>query len=428
MMKKLPAKVKAAPSDNMNAQKSTHFLFRHPLILPVVVFMILFFFGLVLYVSLGGQTVGASDKRIVQVYYDNKDQTVPTRAKTVGDLLQRLNIPVGTKDVVEPAIDTAIVEDNFKVNVYRARPVTILDGLQKTHVLSAAASGRTVAAQAGVKTYAEDIVSREPIDDVARDGIGDKVVINRATPALVNLYGTALTVRTHVKTVGELLKEKNVVLAKDDTIQPSVDTLLTNNIQIFVVRFGSQVATVEEAIAPPSQTVEDTNLSFGTTVTRQAGVPGKRVVTYQISLQNGKEVSRSEIQNVVEQAPVPTIIARGQAISIPDDKTSLMANAGIPAADFAYVNYIVSRESGWCPTKWQGQVGYCPAYYSDVHSTDSGYGFGLCQSTPAGKMSSAGSDWQTNPVTQLKWCSGYAVGRYGSWYAAYNHWAAYNNW
>jgi hypothetical protein len=43
-------------------------------------------------------------------------------------------------------------------------------------------------------------------------------------------------------------------------------------------------------------------------------------------------------------------------------------------------------------------------------------------------MASAGADWATNPVTQLKWCNGYAVGRYGSWGAAYNHWLANHNW
>ena len=43
-------------------------------------------------------------------------------------------------------------------------------------------------------------------------------------------------------------------------------------------------------------------------------------------------------------------------------------------------------------------------------------------------MASAGSDWATNPVTQLRWCNGYAQDRYGSWAAAYNHWLAYRNW
>ena len=53
--------------------------------------------------------------------------------------------------------------------------------------------------------------------------------------------------------------------------------------------------------------------------------------------------------------------------------------------------------------------------------------YGLCQALPATKMASAGADWRDNPVTQLKWCHGYAIGRYGTWRAAYNFWLA-NHW
>ncbi|MEI9914097.1 MAG: hypothetical protein WDN66_03915 [Candidatus Saccharibacteria bacterium] len=55
-------------------------------------------------------------------------------------------------------------------------------------------------------------------------------------------------------------------------------------------------------------------------------------------------------------------------------------------------------------------------------------GYGLCQATPGYKMASAGSDWATDPITQLKWCNGYAVSRYGGWYNAYVHWINNGNW
>ncbi|MEK7602646.1 MAG: hypothetical protein AAB459_00180, partial [Patescibacteria group bacterium] len=146
---------------------------------------------------------------------------------------------------------------------------------------------------------------------------------------------------------------------------------------------------------------------------------------------NGQEVNRTKIQEVTIQAPVRQITARGKAIYIPEDKSAWMAAAGIAPGDYPYVNFILSRESGWCPTKWQGQVGFCPSYYQEKFpgaETATSLGFGLCQSTPAIKMASAGSDWRTNPVTQLKWCSGYAIGRYGSWEAAYNFWSVRHWW
>jgi hypothetical protein len=47
--------------------------------------------------------------------------------------------------------------------------------------------------------------------------------------------------------------------------------------------------------------------------------------------------------------------------------------------------------------------------------------YGIPQSLPGSKMASAGSDWQTNPATQIKWGLGYIAGRYGSPCNAWSH-------
>lgn len=48
--------------------------------------------------------------------------------------------------------------------------------------------------------------------------------------------------------------------------------------------------------------------------------------------------------------------------------------------------------------------------------------YGLFQSLPAEKMSSAGDDWANNPVTQIRWGLGYIKNRYGTPCGAYNTW------
>ncbi len=429
-MDKNKSRKKALQAESDDVPLTYGGIHKHPFVVPVITFLVLFFISLVGFVVIGGQTVGPTDSHIVQVSIDGKHRTVPTRAKTVHDFLERAKIDIHEGDVVEPAPETGINDDDFRVNIYRARPVTIVDGNKRIRTLSAAKTPRSVASQAGVEVYPEDDISASrPVESVLKDNIiGEKVVIDRATPASLNLYGTPVTVRTRADTVGDLLKEKQVNLIEGDSVQPALETSLTPNTQVFVVRSGTQITNVEEQIAMPIQTVEDSSLSFGASAVRQKGSPGKKLVTYQVDLKNGKEVARKAIQEVVVAPPVSQIVARGKAYNIPDDKSSLLTAAGIALEDYPYVNYIISRESGWCATKWQGQVGYCPSYYSELHSPSSGYGYGLCQATPAGKMSSSGSDWATNPVTQLKWCSGYATGRYGSWAGAYNWWQGHNWW
>ena len=142
---------------------------------------------------------------------------------------------------------------------------------------------------------------------------------------------------------------------------------------------------------------------------RQAGSPGKKSVTYEINVQNGKEVSRKLIQEVRISDPVKSIVARGKAFDISKDKAAVMAAAGISPSEYPYVDYIVSHESGWRVNATNGRT------------------WGLCQALPGSKMASAGADWETNPVTQLRWCSRYAAGK-GGWAASYNLWVTQHYW
>ncbi|GAA1633509.1 transglycosylase SLT domain-containing protein [Leucobacter chromiireducens] len=84
-----------------------------------------------------------------------------------------------------------------------------------------------------------------------------------------------------------------------------------------------------------------------------------------------------------------------------------MAAAGIPEADWGYVDYIASKESTWNPNATNASSGAC----------------GLIQAYPCSKVPGNGYD----PVDNLRWASGYAVDRYGSWAAAYAFWTA-NHW
>jgi hypothetical protein len=238
----------------------------------------------------------------------------------------------------------------------------------------------------------------------------------------VNLYGTPLLIRTHAKTVGELVKEKGITLASSDQVVPDPATPLSPNAQVFIVRHGTKIESVTQTIAMPIQTISDPTLAYGTNAVRQVGSAGTQVITYQDQLNNNVVVGRTVIQTLITQAPVTQIVVIGTSLSgIKGD----MALAGISPNDYQYADYIISHESGWCPTKAQGEIGICPPYAGTV--PDYG-GYGLCQATPGIKMSSAGADWATNPITQLQWCAGYAVSRYGSWYNAYEHWLADHNW
>jgi len=394
-----------------NRRRKLWSLKNHPFVVPIATLLTLLIITFVTFLNLGSPTLVQSDSHIAIVSYDKQSQTIPTKAPNVGELLKRLNIKLYEGDIVEPTADTPILEDNFRVNVYRARPVIIYDNGHKTLAYSAATTSRSIVTQAGITVYPEDNLKTTLPDSILKNNaIGEEVVIDRATAIYLNLYGTAVPIRTHAKAVGDLLKEKNIQLETSDTVEPALTTRLTTNSQIFIIRKGTQIATVEETISPPTQVVEDASLSFGTTVIRQKGITGKKLVTYQIELQNGKEVGRNKIQEVIVQAPLEQIVARGKTVNIAGDKTGLMAAAGISSADYAYVNYIISRESNW-----------------RINAVSSAGCYGLGQSCPGSKLVSSCPSWQTDGACQLQFFTGYAS-RYGGWGGAYNFWLSHGWW
>lgn len=78
---------------------------------------------------------------------------------------------------------------------------------------------------------------------------------------------------------------------------------------------------------------------------------------------------------------------------------------------FQCLNLLWEKESNWNHTAMNPSSG----------------AYGIPQSLPGHKMASAGSDWQTNPYTQVNWGISYISGRHGTPCAAWAH-SQQHNW
>jgi len=79
-----------------------------------------------------------------------------------------------------------------------------------------------------------------------------------------------------------------------------------------------------------------------------------------------------------------------------------------PSTQYSCLNNIWTRESGW-----------------RYNAENASGAYGIPQALPGSKMATAGSDWQTNPATQIKWGLGYIQGRYGTPCDAWSFWEAH---
>lgn len=315
MHKKFHQTKKRFIASNERKIRKLKLLSQHPVAVPVATFFVLLALSVVGFVLIGGsKKVDTQDALIVYVTHDGVQQIVPTNEPTVGALLKKLHITLNQGDVVEPSASTPINQDEFRINVYRAVPVEIVDGSARTFTFSAATTPRSIVEQANIQLYPEDDVTTEPTTNfLQEDAIGERVVINRATPVSVNLYGTEVQLRTHATTVGALLQGRGINLTSTDIVEPAVTTPITANQQIFIIRKGTKLESSTQPIAMPVQHINDPSLSVGTSAIRQAGSPGQKIVTYEDELRNGKVVGRTVVQTVVVTPPVTQIVVVGTA-------------------------------------------------------------------------------------------------------------------
>lgn len=286
---------------------------KHQILVPLITFSVLGVISCFLFLFYGGTTLQDADVKRVQLYVDGQKRTLPTRAPTVGELLSRVGVNLDSRDIVEPGPNSPIREDDLHINVYRAKPVTVIDADgRKVSTKIAESTPENLAEKAGFKLYAEDKAEVAPPDAAVNGGVvGELITIDRAIPVNLNLYGKKAPVRTQAETVEGLLDEKGVNLGEKDKVIPNPATPIKAGMNILVLRNGKQIINVEESIDPPVDTKYDATLDAGTIKVIDPGASGKRIVTYEVEFKKDKEVGRRVIQSVVVAQPKKKVVIEG---------------------------------------------------------------------------------------------------------------------
>ncbi|MDT0310570.1 transglycosylase SLT domain-containing protein [Streptomyces sp. DSM 44917] len=121
------------------------------------------------------------------------------------------------------------------------------------------------------------------------------------------------------------------------------------------------------------------------------------------------EEAAREAQSAAARADAAADLPVQSSYSV--SEVQALARQIVAADQFQCFSNIVDHESGWDHTATNPYSG----------------AYGLMQALPGSKMSSAGADWQTNPVTQIRWGVNYMESRYGSPCGAWDFWQA-NGW
>lgn len=254
-------------------------------------------------------------EHVITLHDDGIEKGFYTKAKTLKAALVGAGIRLDPHDRTEPSLDAPLVAASYEVNVYRARPVLIRDGAAETRVISSYRTPEQIAEHAGMTLQDEDEIRLAPSRDVVADGASEVMTITRATPFHFVFYGKASEAYTQEKTVGAMLKSKNIRLASTDTVEPAESTPITAGMTIKLWRNGIQTVTVEEDVPFTTRKVQDANQEVGYKQVQTPGQNGKKSVTYEINMQNGVEVSRKAVNTNVTRQPVEQVEVVGSKFS-----------------------------------------------------------------------------------------------------------------
>ena len=303
-------------------------------------------------VSLVAAAVGfAHFDKSVNLSVDGKTSSVHIFGSTnVADVLANQDIKVGPHDVVAPAVSTPL-SDGQKVVVRYGRLLTVtVDGLTKKYWTTSTTVAGALS-ELGIRADSAKLsVSRS--QPLGRTGL----VMSVTTPkdVTVSVDGKTLSAKTTGATVAALLAELNVTLGARDRVVPALTTPVTRSgLKVAVARVTVKSVRATEPVGFGTQRKSDSSMYTGDSKTLKAGKPGAKIVTYRMTLVNGKLESRRVMSFRITTAPVTRILAVGTKA-----KPTTSAPAG-STANAAMWDRIAQCESGgnWSINTGNGYYG-----------------------------------------------------------------------
>jgi len=275
--------------------------------------------------------------RPVHILADGRDITAWTWGPTVSEALTDAGILFGIYDRVQldgvdatletplpaPVTQTdagaiyayawqALSTTPVQIRLRRALPITVDEGGAPYVVQTTAQTVGEALREADVILYLGDRVEPSLGTGVVA---GLRVHILRSTPVTVQVGNQRLKTRTPAGTVGDALSALDIVAAGLDRVEPSLETPLYPNIEIRITRIREDVE-VEETIEPFETIYQgDPSRPIDTQFVVAPGAEGIERQRYRVRYENGQQVSRVLEDSWIAQSPSPRIITYGQQIT-----------------------------------------------------------------------------------------------------------------
>jgi uncharacterized protein YabE (DUF348 family) len=397
----------------------------------------------------GGAVAYGDARKTVTLDVDGEVTTVTTFAGSVGGVLEAQGVEVGERDVVTPAATSALSGD-AEIVVRTGKELTLnIDGTQSEAWVAAADADEALGLLDSRGSEVRIVASR------SADRAALPLPVDGDEPVAVVADGATEVVEKAGATVDAVLATAEVALDADDRVH--VTDVATAGVEapgagvaVVVQRVETKDVPTEEPIAHghEERTDPERYADLGTEVT-QEGKDGVRTIVHRVTTVDGVEESREEVSDEVTTEPVTEVVVKGtkerpepepepEVASSSGSSSGGTSSGGSAAASAPAKSYPVggnraigqqmAAARGWTGSQWTclEKLWTKESGWNHLAANPSSGAYGIPQALPGSKMGSAGSDWRTNPATQIEWGLGYIAGRYGTPCGAWSHSQAVN--
>ena len=302
--------------------------------------------------------LGDSDERMVRTQHATGREVLADIGQTlsINDFISVNGADGGTSDTLitanQPPLTGPQSGRTASAEVYLRKAVPVSVSENGAAPLVKQTSARTVGEalmQAGLIVYLADTVT-PALETPVKPNM--EIKVDRAKPISVVVDGRRLRTRTHKATVGDVLAELNVVLYDQDFARPALDSPLTPETEIRVVRVTNAVEVKQDYIPFETRWEADPNLEIDNQITGQEGAPGVNEQRTLVTYEDGLEVKREVIADFTASDPTPKIYKYGtnivlRTLDTPQGPVTYWRVIRMLATSYSKSTAGVSRSAAW---------------------------------------------------------------------------------
>ncbi|AOV06320.1 G5 and 3D domain-containing protein [Sporosarcina ureilytica] len=265
-----------------------------------------------LFVTVVSLVIYEGNKKTVTLTVNGQQEQYRTHASTVGKLLSEYEIEVSEHDIVTPSVNTPI-KNGLAVRWEQSKQVAITVDKENTTLWTTKQTVGEALDEAGIELTEHDRVSP---DLATRLDEKNSVIVDKAYEFTLIDGGKENSYWSTSTTIGDFLKSKDIQLGELDRLEGDLDNQVKPGSVVQIVRVEKATETVEEEENFAVETKSDDSLLKGREKVVQQGQKGIVSREYEIIKEDGKEVTRSLIDEVTVKKPTKKIVAVGTKVVV----------------------------------------------------------------------------------------------------------------